>query len=277
MDIFASYANLWKILRLRNIQIFALFSLTVRFGTGAIDGMSRLKLVEKGIPRETLAFYSIPLIPLKLALPIILSKWTVGSSPMRVFITAVPFSLLFGVIWPMVIIATSYIKTSEDSEEQYPFWFYAVLFCLIALELLPNYARFVTAMGFAAQVADPSIGGTYMTLLNTLGNIGAMWPSTVALALVDYVGIKIPCDRNFQKDSAEIIFKIPEQNNNFSNVANYSIIENDEILPCYDWNIDGFYVESVVFVAIGFIWLFWGRPVILRLQKRDKETWKVVF
>ena len=30
-------------------------------------------------------------------------------------------------------------------------------------------------------MSDPSIGGSYMTLLNTFANLGAMWPSTLAL------------------------------------------------------------------------------------------------
>lgn len=39
------------------------------------------------------------------------------------------------------------------------------------------------------QVSDATIGGTYMTLLNTVANLGAKWPSTVVLALVDVVAV----------------------------------------------------------------------------------------
>lgn len=41
----------------------------------------------------------------------------------------------------------------------------------------------------AKQVSDPTIGGTYMTLLNTVANLGAKWPSTLVLALVDVVAV----------------------------------------------------------------------------------------
>ena len=44
---------------------------------------------------------------------------------------------------------------------------------------------FVAVMAFFAQVSDPAVGGTYMTLLNTLSNLGGNWPGTVALWLVD--------------------------------------------------------------------------------------------
>jgi len=31
---------------------------------------------------------------------------------------------------------------------------------------------FVSQMAFHAKISDPAIGGTYMTLLNTLANLG---------------------------------------------------------------------------------------------------------
>lgn len=44
---------------------------------------------------------------------------------------------------------------------------------------------FVASMAFFARVSDPGVGGTYMTLLNTLSNLGGNWPNTVALWLVE--------------------------------------------------------------------------------------------
>lgn len=44
---------------------------------------------------------------------------------------------------------------------------------------------YVACMAFHARVSDPLIGGTYMTLLNTVTNLGGNWPSTVALWMVD--------------------------------------------------------------------------------------------
>lgn len=34
------------------------------------------------------------------------------------------------------------------------------------------YSMFVSIMAFFAQVSDPAVGGTYMTLLNTITNLG---------------------------------------------------------------------------------------------------------
>ena len=35
------------------------------------------------------------------------------------------------------------------------------------------------------KIADKSIGGTYLTLLNTVANFGGTWPSSPVLFLVD--------------------------------------------------------------------------------------------
>lgn len=44
---------------------------------------------------------------------------------------------------------------------------------------------FVSVMAFFAKVSDSAVGGTYMTLLNTLANLGGNWPSLLALYFVD--------------------------------------------------------------------------------------------
>lgn len=40
-------------------------------------------------------------------------------------------------------------------------------------------------MSFNAQISDPKIGGTYMTLLNTLNNLSGNWPVTLFLSITD--------------------------------------------------------------------------------------------
>lgn len=44
---------------------------------------------------------------------------------------------------------------------------------------------FVSIMAFFAKISDPVVGGTYMTLLNTVVNLGGNWPATLALWFVD--------------------------------------------------------------------------------------------
>ena len=54
-----------------------------------------------------------------------------------------------------------------------------------SLHKMAVYSMFVTQMAFAARISDPAIGGTYMTLMNTVCNFGGNWPGTVALWFID--------------------------------------------------------------------------------------------
>jgi PAT family acetyl-CoA transporter-like MFS transporter 1 len=50
-----------------------------------------LKLVEAGVPKEKLALIAVPLVPLQIILPLIISKYTAGPRPMDVYLKAFPY------------------------------------------------------------------------------------------------------------------------------------------------------------------------------------------
>lgn len=62
---------------------------------------------------------------------------------------------------------------------------------------------FVANMAFFARVSDPAVGGTYMTFLNTLCNLGGNWPSTAALYFVDALTFK-RCSNDVSNDCSTI-------------------------------------------------------------------------
>lgn len=53
--------------------------------------MFHLKLIEKGVPRENFGLLSVPLTPLEILLPLVISKLTNGPSPLKVYLYAYPF------------------------------------------------------------------------------------------------------------------------------------------------------------------------------------------
>lgn len=53
-------------------------SIFLQIGFSATDSVMSLKLVEAGIPKERLGLLAVPLIPLQIALPLYLSKYTNG-------------------------------------------------------------------------------------------------------------------------------------------------------------------------------------------------------
>lgn len=44
---------------------------------------------------------------------------------------------------------------------------------------------------FFSRISDPRFGGTYITLLNTVSNLGFTWTSTLALGMIDLLTVKV--------------------------------------------------------------------------------------
>lgn len=65
-------------------------------------------------------------------------------------------------------------------------WYLAAVVLVTLLTSFASTTMFVSQGAFFARVSDPSIGGTYLTLLNTFSNFGGTWPKLFVLQLVDY-------------------------------------------------------------------------------------------
>merc|ERR1711964_45901 len=83
---------------------------------------------------------------------------------------------------PMVSAVVYFTPSKVDPM---PWVFYAVVLCVWVISAVVAQCMFLSQMAFFARISDPAMGGTYMTLLNTLANLGSMWPPTAAMYLVD--------------------------------------------------------------------------------------------
>jgi len=90
-----------------------------------------LKLVEAGIPKEKLGLIAIPLIPLQLVLPLILTKYTVGPKPLQIFLRAMPYRLMFGIIAAGLVWITP--KLVSNAADGLPVSYIALLLVCYAL------------------------------------------------------------------------------------------------------------------------------------------------
>ena len=52
--------------------------------------MSFLKLIEAGVPKEKLGLLAVPLTPLQIVLPLLISRYTNGPKPLNFFIYSIP-------------------------------------------------------------------------------------------------------------------------------------------------------------------------------------------
>ena len=120
--------------------------------------------------------------PVSIVIPSIVSKWVVGSRPLDIYLTGYKARFVCVLIGAFVVHLVS-THHSDDAESGIPFWLYAVMFAASIFSTAVSAVCFTAQMAFHNRVAQnmTSLGGTYMTLLNTFANLGAMWPSALAL------------------------------------------------------------------------------------------------
>lgn len=160
-----SYHLLWKIIKMKPVMLLATIMLTVKVSFSACDAVTTLKLIDHGIPKDKLAMLAIPMVPLQIFLPLMISKYTTGKYPMHLYIKAIPYRLLLTLGISTLVWATPLIIQDRNN---IPIYYYVMILVIYSFYQIFLYAMFCSAMAFFAKVSDPRMGGTFMTLLNTL-------------------------------------------------------------------------------------------------------------
>ena len=119
-----TYKLLLDIIKLKVMPITIAFLLTTKIGFAAADSVSSLKLIEAGVPKDKLAMLAIPMMPLQIILPWIISKYTSGPRPMDVFLKAIPARLVLCVVMAGLVAATPTFKLEDGS---FPLHYYGLL------------------------------------------------------------------------------------------------------------------------------------------------------
>lgn len=66
-------------------------------------------------------------------------------------------------------------------------YYYLLLIVLLTINEFVLVLRFAAQVGFFAAISDPRIGGTYMTFLVTINNLGFALNSSIILYLAEYL------------------------------------------------------------------------------------------
>ncbi|KAI6206495.1 hypothetical protein M3Y94_00918200 [Aphelenchoides besseyi] len=182
-----TYSILVRILCLKPMGIMVFVLLTAKIAFAATDSMTDLKLIAAGITTDKIASRSIFLTPLQVILPWLLGKQTAGPKPLNVFLWAYPYRIFMGIVFAALVYWT---PSFREPNGEYPYLYYVIWIGAYYLQQISSYCIFLSMMAFNAQISDPKIGGTYMTLLNTLGNLGGNWPATLVLSVTDFFNRK---------------------------------------------------------------------------------------
>lgn len=181
LNIADTYKLLFEILKMRPIQILVGVLLTIKVTFAASDAVTQLKLIDAGVPKDKLALLAVPMVPLQIILPLVISKYTTGPRPMEVYLKAIPYRIFFATLFGFIVYLTPWVISNGEV----PMLYYVGLVINYSFYQICLYSMFVAIMAFFAKISDPAVGGTYMTLLNTVTNLGNNWPITAVLWLVD--------------------------------------------------------------------------------------------
>mmetsp|Transcript_18809 Transcript_18809/g.36874 ORF Transcript_18809/g.36874 Transcript_18809/m.36874 type:complete len:537 (+) Transcript_18809:108-1718(+) len=236
-----AYAQMHSVLKLRGVQALLMVLATRGIAFAAADSLAQRKLVERGMKKEHVASLTLIITPLSILLPGIIAKQTSDRPLSTLFKHAYLPRVFIGLASMfLVLYAPDFTAHPDGLPWEFMFWLLSIL---IAHSVLST-AMFVAMMGFFAQVSDPAIGGTYMTLLNTIANLGSKWPNQFVLFVVDHLTV-YDCTGE----------ELPGE-------------------KCKVW-LDGFVPISIGCVFFGVLWYSYFSSELERLQNLNPALWRI--
>ena len=259
----SAYKEMLTVLRLPAVKSMALVLLTCRAALGVFDAATPLRLVEAGVPREHLALMSSALFPVGLASQMYVSGRYFagggeGSQPLLIWLACYPARLLLGLTSLCIVLLVPAVKSPTTG---LPSWMYFLIMLAAMVASVTSQTMFVAQMAFYNRVADPAIGGTYMTMLNTISNMGGAWPSTAALYLVGLTTIKGCVPRESGSDKKGLLRRLAQLGKAAESGCDESVM------------IDGYVITCLVCLCVGVAWYRAMKPRIQKLQRLPPAAW----
>lgn len=266
------YSVMGRIGRLRHVQLLVLVHLIAKIGFQTNEAVTGLKLVERGLGKEDLAFAVLIDFPFELIFGYFAALWSKGDKALYPWLIAFVARLVLAVV-SMGIVQGMPVPAGSISGS-----YFLLIIASTVLNSFASTVQFVGISAFHTQIADPLIGGTYMTLLNTVSNLGGTWPRFFVLKMVDFLSVSEclpPADIDLKQ--VEEIF-----GHTNTSVPLGECLSEAGKAHCHSiggtCNVirDGYYWTNTICVAIGVGTLVaFILPVCRRLQKIPLSDWRV--
>jgi MFS family permease len=153
------YRIMWGILRLRNVQAILAVHLVAKIGFQANDGVTNLKLLDKGFGNENMALTVLIDFPFEIALGYYAGTWSQRYTPMRLWCWGFAGRLVAALAAQLIV--SAFPAGGVDTG------YLVVVIVSHVFSTFTSTIMFVAVSAFHANISDPAIGGTYMTLLAT--------------------------------------------------------------------------------------------------------------
>ncbi|KAI9220774.1 acetyl-coenzyme A transporter 1-domain-containing protein [Blastocladiella britannica] len=174
-----TYLTIYQIMKLPHMLKFMGILLIAKLAFILNESVTGLKLLEMGVQKEDLALAVLVDFPFQILFGYWAAKWSAGHRPLKPWLYAYVGRLAFALIGMMVV--AGFPKDGHVTGV-----YLSVVIVTTVLSSFTSTVMFVSMGAFFSNVADPIIGGTYMTLLNTISNLGGTWPKFFILESVDW-------------------------------------------------------------------------------------------
>ncbi|KAJ5668333.1 uncharacterized protein N7477_006903 [Penicillium maclennaniae] len=261
------YKSMWSVLKLKNIQTIIIIHLIAKIGFQANDGVTSLKLLDKGFGQDNMALVVLIDFPFEIMLGYYAGKWSTDYGAMRLWGWAFIGRLAAAVIAQFTVMI-------YPSGPELPFWYLLTVIFEHVFSTFMNTVMFVAISAFHARIADPAIGGTYMTLLATVSNLGGTFPRFFILKLVDFF-TEATCIPPSTAPAADTL-------KDALITTSFSCALEPEKNRCINGGgtcvvgRDGYYITNMLCVIIGVItFTMFIKPAATKLQALPLRAWRL--
>ena len=153
------YKSMLGVLKLKNIQSIIIIHLIAKIGFQANDAVTNLKLLDKGFSQEDMALTVLIDFPFEISLGYYAGRWSTSNPPIHIWCWAFIGRLVAACLAQLVVM----IFPANGVQP----WYLLTVISSHIFSTFTSTVMFVAISAFHAKIADPAIGGTYMTLLAT--------------------------------------------------------------------------------------------------------------
>ncbi|KAK9804906.1 hypothetical protein WJX72_011247 [[Myrmecia] bisecta] len=256
-----AYGQLWGVVKLRSVQRLALILVTFRLGMLPAEQAAPLKLLEKGVSKEALAGLVLLEFPCELVSAVMAGRWAAAADPF------VPWIVGYRVRLVMAAVVTTLVfwfPPGAQSLGDHPLAFLGLAVCGLITSFTATLM--FTAIGsFYNRISDPHMGGAYLTLLNTIANIGIIVPKLAIFALMDVL-TKRECQGakpGLDQFACPVSHHQAKEDNVCTDAGGQCVVVRD-----------GYYPLSYAMVLLGLGLMLHFQRSLPRLERLPLESWR---
>lgn len=248
------YLSMIQVLKLPNIHTLVVILLLAKVGFQVNEAATNLKLLEKGLSKEDLSITVLIDFPFEMIFGFFAGRWSSGKAPLHPWLLGFAGRLFSAFVAHLILLFFPVVENG-----QIPYKLFLIIIAQHLLNSFMSTIQFVSLCAFHTKIADPSIGGTYMTTLNTLSNYGGTWPRLIIFYLIDKFTVArcitsladLPIESEAQKHEC------------LANGGKVQFIH------------DGYFWTSAICISAGILIWFWVKRKIVHLQAIPLSAWRV--